>query len=305
MAVTVTTDDSTLTPESVPLGTGPPTREELLVYYPAKFTWTQLKTFINSGDLGLLKRDRKLQARYDAWAAGIRKKYGSTVNYLLSHRLQWGKPDQLSALHSILDEQDDNQNECMHSAQAQGPTSETLVVGELPPIPADAPPYFTADTPPELISITMNDWPYSVPPEIEHTLVWARLPIIPPDLPPSIAPRVLQDGMWGFTGSIEPAPSADTLPDCLPSLAEWDVTLDKLVRSPPPTEEEAVLLEKLSQEIDAFVQKRWKEAEWETAWFVNPPRLQSIPGLAHAHVFARHKSPKETAEYLEKKQDSV
>jgi hypothetical protein len=38
-----------LSPSNVPLRTGPPTREELLVYYPAMFTWKQLKTFINSG----------------------------------------------------------------------------------------------------------------------------------------------------------------------------------------------------------------------------------------------------------------
>ena len=38
-----------LTPEPVALGTGPPTREELLVHYPAKFTWKQLKVFVNSG----------------------------------------------------------------------------------------------------------------------------------------------------------------------------------------------------------------------------------------------------------------
>jgi hypothetical protein len=36
-------------PNTVQLGEGPPTKEELLVYYPAKFTWTQLKTFVNSG----------------------------------------------------------------------------------------------------------------------------------------------------------------------------------------------------------------------------------------------------------------
>ena len=38
-----------LTEAEVPLRTGPPTREELAVYYPAKFTWIQIKTFINSG----------------------------------------------------------------------------------------------------------------------------------------------------------------------------------------------------------------------------------------------------------------
>ena len=73
---------------------GPPTREELLTRYPAKFTWNQLKTFVNSGwvssqlshsrckslrisDLGLLKRDRKLQKRYDDWVVGIVKQHGS------------------------------------------------------------------------------------------------------------------------------------------------------------------------------------------------------------------------------------
>jgi len=34
---------------TVPLGEGTPTKEELLAYYPAKFTWKQLKTFVNSG----------------------------------------------------------------------------------------------------------------------------------------------------------------------------------------------------------------------------------------------------------------
>jgi hypothetical protein len=36
-------------PHAVQLGEGPPTKEELLVYYPPKFTWKQLKTFVNSG----------------------------------------------------------------------------------------------------------------------------------------------------------------------------------------------------------------------------------------------------------------
>jgi hypothetical protein len=51
---------------TVALGTGPPTREEMIVYYPPKFTWDQLRTFINAGDLGLLKRDRALQKRFDS-----------------------------------------------------------------------------------------------------------------------------------------------------------------------------------------------------------------------------------------------
>lgn len=43
-----------LSVDTVPLRNGPPTREELFVYYPAKFTFQQLKTFINSGCACLL-----------------------------------------------------------------------------------------------------------------------------------------------------------------------------------------------------------------------------------------------------------
>ncbi|OCH85959.1 hypothetical protein OBBRIDRAFT_797657 [Obba rivulosa] len=281
-------------PSSVPLGTGPPTREELLAHYPAKFTWQQLKTFVNSGDLGLLKRDRKLQARYDAWARGIREEYGSIVNYLFNHRLRWGEPDTLSKLRSALE------NPADRAAAESSPrpalsADAKKVQRTLPPIPADAPPYFTADTPSELISICMNDWPYSVPPDIEHVLVWTRLPIIPSGLPPSIAARLHQDGLWGFTGNTSPPPSPSLVPEALPALAEWGVTLDKLVRSQRGTWEEEALVRQAAGEVDAFVRRRWKEREWETAWFVNPPRLQSVPGLAHIHVFARRKTPEEEA----------
>jgi len=88
-----------LTTKDVPLRKGPPTREELLVYYPAKFTWEQLKTFVNSGsvflpsdhllnlsfvrDLGLLKRDKRLQQRYNEWSIGIIEYYGSIGGSIL------------------------------------------------------------------------------------------------------------------------------------------------------------------------------------------------------------------------------
>ncbi|KAL4246574.1 Protein of unknown function DUF3605 [Abortiporus biennis] len=268
----------TLTKEIVPLRSGPPTKEEMLVYYPGKFTWNQLKTFINSGDLGLLKRDKALQSRYLLWGDGIREQYGSMVNYLLTLRLQWGKRDRLSLLPSTLDSKEDDS---------------TIDELERSDLPKESPSYFRADAPPELISIIMNDWPYSVPSNVEHSLIWTRLPIYPPNLPESIKPRIDQDGLWGFTGNISPPPSPSTLPACLPALSEWGVTMDKLIRSPKPSEEEEELVRKAGEEIATFVKGRWNEREWETAWFVNPPRLQSVPGLAHIHVFARFKEPAE------------
>ncbi|KAJ7160042.1 hypothetical protein C8R46DRAFT_1001192 [Mycena filopes] len=270
----------------VPLGSGLPTREELLVHYPAKFTWNQLKTFVNSGDLGLLKRDRKLQKRYDLWAVGIKEKYGSIVNYLMNFRLQWGKPDTLSLLGSAVQD----------TGMSTPPVFETIatadltVLRELPPLPSDAPAYFSESTPPQYISIIQNDWPYSVPPEIEHTLIWTRIPIFHSALIPElIRARVELDGLWGFTGNDSPPPSPSNLPACLPALAEWGMTQDKMIKSEKGTAEEDELVRLAGLPVHNFVKNRWIEAEWETAWFVNPPRLQSVPGLAHVHVFARHK----------------
>lgn len=266
----ITDDTQFSSQEEDSSSTGPPTREELLTRYPAKFTWNQLKTFVNSGDLGLLKRDRKLQKRYDDWVAGIVKQHGSMVNYLLNYRLQWGKTDALSLLTSSLNE------EAFDEPTTNGHTS----VVETP--------YFCVETPRQFISVIQNDWPYSVPPEVEHTLIWTKRPIYHPSLvADSVKPRIEQDGLWGFTGTLFPPPSPSTLPSCLPALAEWGITIDSLVRSAPGTEEEDVLVRRAGKEVDRYVRMRWREGEWETAWFVNPPRLQSVPGLAHIHVFAR------------------
>ncbi|KAJ7078669.1 hypothetical protein C8R44DRAFT_723067 [Mycena epipterygia] len=270
----------------VPLGSGLPTREELLVHYPAKFTWLELKTFVNSGDLGLLKRDRKLQKRYNVWAVGVKEKYGSIVNYLMNFRLQWGKPDTLSLLGSAIQDKGMSTPPVMEQLSADDLT----VPRDLPPLPADAPPYFSESTPPQYISIIQNDWPYSVPPEVEHTLIWTRIPIFHPSLiAESVRARIELDGLWGFTGNTSPPPSPSNLPACLPALAEWGITMDKMIKSEKGTAEEDELVRIAGLPIHNFVKKRWVEDEWETAWFVNPPRLQSVPGLAHIHVFARHK----------------
>ena len=47
--MTVSVVNGSIDPKEVSLGTGPPTREELLAHYPAQFTWTELKTFMNAG----------------------------------------------------------------------------------------------------------------------------------------------------------------------------------------------------------------------------------------------------------------
>jgi hypothetical protein len=61
-------------------------------------------------------------------------------SYLLNHRLQWGKPDRLSLLRPPSEADDED-----HASGPMEPTTE----------------YFGADTPSHLISIILNDWPYS------------------------------------------------------------------------------------------------------------------------------------------------
>lgn len=65
--------------------------------------------------------------------------------------------------------------------------------------------------------------------------------------------------------------------------------MEKLIRSPRGSADEEDVVRAAGEEVHRFVIGRWREEEWETAWFVNPPRLQSVKGLAHAHVFARKK----------------
>jgi hypothetical protein len=72
------------------------------------------------------------------------KPFNLKENYLLKYRLRWGQPDRLSMLKPYKGSIDD-------TATVDGPHS----------LPIPAVDYFRADTPPHLISIIVNDWPYS------------------------------------------------------------------------------------------------------------------------------------------------
>ena len=122
-------------------------------------------------DLGLLKRDKKLQQRYERWTEGIRAEYGSTgtsiptssqyflclvANYLRRYRLQWGKADTLSKLPTRLSPPVVTAENC-----DIGSGEVTALASGLPRIPSGTKPYFTADIPLQLVSVITNDWPYS------------------------------------------------------------------------------------------------------------------------------------------------
>lgn len=132
---------------------------------------------------------------------------------------------------------------------------------------------------------------FVVPLEVEHSLIWTKLPILPEPtlLKPHIAEtlsldtrnivmnRLRQDGLWGFTGTLTPPPSPSTLPESIGALKDWGWTLDKLIVSPKGTIEEEEAIKLSGEEVHKFVKRRWAEREWETCWFVNPPVSSRCP----------------------------
>jgi hypothetical protein len=54
-----------------------------------------------------------------------------------------------------------------------------------------------------------------------------------------------------------------------------------LIRTPRGTEEEEIAVREAGLEVHKFVIATWREREWETAWFVNPP-VSTQPNLSRA-----------------------
>jgi hypothetical protein len=160
-------------PLAVLEGTGLPTEEELAALYPPLYTWDDLRTFINVGDLALLKRNKRLYERFDSQlfaetaadeqltdtSFGLKALRSNTdqcvriqnqsnrmqltkiiANYVQSYRIQWGMPDKLSLLRS----------------DPASPLVAKLVTPANDNIKRD---WFTADISPNMICIMKNDWP--------------------------------------------------------------------------------------------------------------------------------------------------
>jgi hypothetical protein len=68
----------------------------------------------------------------------------SQENYLLKYRLRWGQPDRLSVLKPY-----------------KGNIDDISILDDPDSLPIPTVDYFRVDTPPHLISIIVNDWPYS------------------------------------------------------------------------------------------------------------------------------------------------
>ena len=78
-----------------------------------------------------------------------------SVNYLLKYRIRWGEPDRLTLLPSALSLEEQQGSGCNGVLGA----SINAVAGAAENAKEEQ--YFKADTPPNLVSIIQNDWPYS------------------------------------------------------------------------------------------------------------------------------------------------
>lgn len=92
-----------------------------------------------------------VSARISSLRASTLKSSRPKENYLLKYRLRWGQPDRLSVLR-----------------QYKGSIDEIPIVDDLDSLPIPAVDYFRADTPPHLISVIVNDWPYSGTSGLSH-----------------------------------------------------------------------------------------------------------------------------------------
>lgn len=117
---------------------------------------------------------------------------------------------------------------------------------------------FTRDIESSYHRVVRNDWPYGVPREYEHWLVWTLLPLVDWS---KAAPFVSERGISGRV---------------CPHSQDASTTINAEDNPSEP----------VCEEIVAFVKQQWPDAS-EIFWIVNPVALQTVPGLAHAHVFVR------------------
>ncbi|KAL1408817.1 hypothetical protein Q8F55_005631 [Vanrija albida] len=158
-------------------------------------------------------------------------------------------------------------------------------------------------------AVLPNDWPYCVPYGVRHYCVWSRIPIAHPvlvDYDPEAWAKIEDQGLGGFTGVIPveaeetgglqtppPASGPGRSGPAAAGKGGW-YAVDVSFGGTEMRKWAGVGFEsKGGHEVGQMVKGLWDERGWETIWFVNPPRLQSVPGFSHFHVFARRKTPDE------------
>jgi hypothetical protein len=244
-------------------------------------TWDHIQRVVAQDDLDFLIRHKDCETRYIAWGDGIRKHYGGLEKYMRVVRLDW--------------EEDNDEN----LAPANG-TNGSNIHNVNDDADADPKSYFSdvVAKDPNLVKTIPNDWPYAMPAECGHWVVWCKRPILDMalfsarDTPfpkgpirEAVFAAITYDGIRGLTGNskqIQPLgyKTRNFLKDSSETLA-WIKENNDGIQS---QEEQICDLAEKAQTwagrfIDHFVKKQWPEEEWETAYFCNPPHLRTVPGM--------------------------
>lgn len=217
-------------------------------------SWQEICQIIATGDLGDLYRNQACEDAYRTWREPIKKYYGSLEEYVRQHRLEW---------------------------QDSGPGAESTPGLE----------FFRPEWGLDRVKCIPNDWPYGIPGDCGHYVVWSKSPMLHPllfqsdDTPFDAGERaeiyeaVVEDGVRGLTGN----PSG---------LHVLGMNTVKILKDKPSVavgqkDDDAASSKAerahwwAGRHVRAYVLKRWPEDQWETAWFCNPPHLRTVPGLSH------------------------
>ena len=70
------------------------------------FSWAELRSLIDAGDLAALTRTPEALKGYEAWKTGTMAAYGTVENYILRERLGWSLPIVPASVEPFLDPMD-------------------------------------------------------------------------------------------------------------------------------------------------------------------------------------------------------
>lgn len=249
-------------------------------------SWEHIQRVVAQDDLDYLIRHSECETRYLAWGEGIRKEYGGLENYVRQVRLGW-KEEEL---------QGSAATGSMSNGNGNHPKGEVIAR-------IDDPTTFFSDVVAKdatLVKVVPNDWPYAMPAECGHMVVWCKRQILDkvlfedkdtpfPEGPirEAVFAAINFDGIRGLSGNQRRIPSLGfKTREFLRQSPEAMAWLQSTSKGDLKEEEEVALLAERAQSwagryIDAYVKKQWPEEKWETAYFCNPPHLRTVPGLSH------------------------
>ncbi|PRP81017.1 hypothetical protein PROFUN_11169 [Planoprotostelium fungivorum] len=183
------------------------------------FSWEELLEIVKKGELNRLRRTDEATRYYLQFVENIKSKYGSIERFVLDVKLEWNIP---------VDSMDIT------------PSSQFSSIGH-----------------PSQSKMMKNDFPYALPHDVEHWVLWSRLPFLPPfrEDEDEHVTRSRSRGLSGITGTHVPEENHTAA----------------------------------AGEIRRFVSTQWPEESYTCAWLLNPPALQSVRGVSHFHMFVKRK----------------